>query len=147
MRATELESHAGSRTFAVVFDAGEEVAKGLLAFARERALAAASFTAIGALRSVTLGYWDPDGKEYKRLPIPEQVEVLSLSGNIALGPKGEPQVHAHVVVGKSDGTAHGGHLLEGHVRPTLEVVLSELPRHLQRTVDPKTGLALLDLDA
>jgi uncharacterized protein len=65
---------------------------------------------------------------------------------VALGPDGAPRIHAHLVVGRSDGTAYGGHLLEGHVRPTLEVVLDESPTALQRRTDPETGLALLSLD-
>jgi predicted DNA-binding protein with PD1-like motif len=52
-------------------------------------------------------------------------------------------LHAHVVVGKADGTAHGGHLLAAVVRPTLEVILVESPRHLQRRHDAETGLALI----
>ena len=75
----------------------------------------------------------------------EQVEVLSLVGDIALKDNGEPEVHAHVVVGKADGTAHGGHLLEAHVRPTLEVIVVESPIHLQRKFDPETKLALIRL--
>jgi len=72
------------------------------------------------------------------------VEVVSLIGDVALD-KDEPKVHAHVVVGKSDGTAYGGHLLEAYVRPTLEVVLVESPVHLRRRVDQDAGLALIDL--
>jgi len=49
------------------------------------------------------------------------------------------------VVGKPDGAAHGGHLLEAHVRPTLELILTESPRHLQKRHDPESGLALIDL--
>jgi predicted DNA-binding protein with PD1-like motif len=91
-----------------------------------------------------LGYFNWEKRDYERIPLKEQVEVLSLIGDIAL--KGdEPNVHAHVVVGRSDGTAHGGHLLEGHVRPTLEVILIESPKHLQRKFDEETGLALINL--
>jgi uncharacterized protein len=53
-------------------------------------------------------------------------------------------VHAHVVLGRSDGTALGGHLLEVHVWPTLEVVLDESPAHLRKRSDPETGPALID---
>ena len=93
-------------------------------------------------RDVVLGYFNWQKKDYKKIPIHEQVEVLSLLGDIAQGDDG-PKIHAHVVVGKSDGTAHGGHLLEAHVRPTLEVVLVESPRHLQRQYDPESRLALI----
>jgi predicted DNA-binding protein with PD1-like motif len=147
MRAKQLESRDGRRTFAIVFGAGEEVGRGLFAFAQEHGVGGAYFTAIGALREVTLGYWRWETKDYERIVLREQVEVLSLAGNVALAADGAPKVHAHVVVGKADGTAHGGHLLEGHVRPTLEVMLVESPHHLRRTHDPATGLALIDVDA
>ena len=147
MRWAELDHEQGRRTFVVVFDPGEELAAGLLVFAREHALTGASFTGIGALERVTLGFWNPETLEYEPIPVREQVEVLALTGNVAIDPDREPKVHAHIVVGRSDGTAGGGHLLEGYVRPTLEVILVESPRRLRRTVDPRTGLALLDLDA
>ena len=147
MQAKELESSDGRRTFVLAFGIGDEVSDGLLAFAREHRIRAAHFTAIGALSDVTLGYWKWESKEYTRILVHEQVEVLSLVGNVALGPNGEPKVHAHLVVGKADGTAHGGHLLEGHVRPTLEVVLVEAPTELRRSIDAETGLPLIDLRA
>ena len=78
------------------------------------------------------------------LAVPEQVEVLSLIGDVAVK-DGEPQVHAHVVAGKSNGAAVGGHLMAAHVRPTLEVMLTESPEHLRRKFDAESGLALIDL--
>lgn len=146
MRVKELEDQGGRRTHALVFAAGEDILEPLLDFARRHDLQSAYFTGIGALQDVTLGYWEPEHLDYHRIPIAEQVEVLSLAGNIALGPDGDRKVHAHIVVGKCDGTAHGGHLLAGHVRPTLELILVESPRHLRRTIDPATRLPLLDPD-
>src|SRR5262245_49914800 len=101
--------------------------KGLVAFAREQRLSAAHFTAIGAFQSATLGYFDWEKKDYRRINVPEQVEVVSLMGDIAEGEKGGPKVHAHAVLGKADGAAVAGHLLDGRVRPTLEVILVESP--------------------
>lgn len=144
MKAKLLHEQQGQKTFAVVFDKGDEVVAGLLAFAKEQSLAASHFTAIGAFSDVTLGYFDWERKDYQKLPVREQVEVLSLIGDIALN-EGEPKVHAHVVVGKVDGTAHGGHLMEAHVRPTLEVIIVESPEHLWRKTDEETGLALISL--
>jgi predicted DNA-binding protein with PD1-like motif len=142
----KLIQEQGEKTFAVIFQTGDEVAGGLLDFARREKLAGSHFTAIGAFSDVVLGYFDWQTKEYRKIPIREQVEVLSLIGDVALD-KGEPKIHAHVVVGTADGTARGGHLLEAHVRPTLEVILTESPRHLRRTHDPESGIALIDLDA
>jgi predicted DNA-binding protein with PD1-like motif len=141
---TKLINDAPQRTFAVVFDKGDEVLENLLAFAKAQDLSAAEFTGLGALSDVVLGYFDWQKKDYRRIRLDEQVEVLALTGNVALK-DGEPKLHPHIVVGKSDGSAHGGHLIEGHVRPTLEVIVTESPAHLQRRSDPETGLALLRL--
>jgi uncharacterized protein len=145
MKSKRLSHSGGTQTFVLVFDSGDDATKGLLEFATANAIDAASFTGIGAFESVTLGYFDVQKHEYTRIEIAEQVEVVSLVGNIARGDNG-PKLHAHVVVSKSDGTAHGGHLMEGRVRPTLEIVLVETPAHLKRRSDAATGLLLIDLD-
>jgi predicted DNA-binding protein with PD1-like motif len=135
----------GARTIALVFEAGEEPMRGLLDFAKRERLTSGHFTAIGAFADVTLGYFDWSQKDYVRVAIGEQVEVLSLVGDVALE-GAMPKVHAHVVVGKRDGTAHGGHLLEARVRPTLEVILIQPPGHLRRRFDPRSKLALIDVE-
>jgi predicted DNA-binding protein with PD1-like motif len=140
----KLVDEAKQKTFALIFDKRDEFIDALTSFAKENELGGSHFTAIGAFRDVMLGYFDRETKKYKEIPIVEQVEVLSLVGDIALKDN-IPQVHAHVVLGKADGTAHGGHILEAHVWPTLEVVLTESPRHLHRKIDAETGLALIDL--
>ena len=145
MRFKKLD-YDGKISFALIFEKGDEFVGELTSFAKSNRLSGSHFTALGAFRDVTLGYFDRQKKDYKKIPIEDQVEVLSLVGDIAL--KDElPKVHAHVVVGKSDGSAHGGHILEAHVWPTLEVILTESPRHLRRKIDEETGLALIDLGA
>ena len=132
------------RTIAAVFDPAEEVAAGLLQIAVEQNLTAARLTGIGALSRVVLGYFDLEKREYRHIEIDEQVEVLSLIGNFALH-GAQKKVHAHIVVGKSDGTAHGGHLLKGWVQPTLEVLIVESPGFLARQIDEASGLPLITI--
>lgn len=146
MQAKQLHEENGQKTFALVFDTGDEFMAELTAFAGENGLDAASFTALGAFSRATLGYFDMGKTEYEKIPVEEQVEVISLVGTIAPTENGQPQVHAHVVVGFRDGMTRGGHLLEASVRPTLEVVLLESPAHLQRKTDKDTGLPLLDVE-
>jgi predicted DNA-binding protein with PD1-like motif len=141
----KLLNESGEKTYALIFDRGDEVSTTLLAFAKENKLTAAHFTAIGGFSDLTLGYFDRKRKDYKKIPLSEQVEVLSLVGDIALKEDGTPQVHAHVVVGDSNGMAHGGHILEAHVWPTLELMLEETPAHLRRRYDSETGLTLIDV--
>ena len=132
-------------TYAVVLATGDETIGALQQFVRERKIDTAALTAIGAFERAVVGYFDWQLKDYRRIPVEEQVEVLSLIGDIAEA-KGEPALHIHAVLGRSDGTVVGGHLLEGHVRPTLEVILTEPPAHLRKKKDPETGLALIAID-
>jgi predicted DNA-binding protein with PD1-like motif len=141
---SKLISAGRERTWAVVFETGDEVIAGLMEFASKNQLGASHFTAIGALADAMLGYFNLEKKDYKRIPINEQVEVLSLIGDVALQ-NGKPKIHAHVVLGKSDGSACGGHLLRATVRPTLEVIVTDSPAHLQRKMHADVGLALIEL--
>jgi predicted DNA-binding protein with PD1-like motif len=141
---SKLLDATGQKTFALVFDKGDEVVAELTAFAKAEHVGAAHFTAIGAFSEVTLGYFERDRKAYKRMALAEQVEVLSLLGDIALDPTGVAKAHAHVVVGLSDGQTRGGHLLAARVWPTLEVILVESPAFLRKRHDPDSGLALID---
>jgi uncharacterized protein len=142
---SKLLREDGGSTFVLVFAKGDEAMAGLHSFARGHGITAARFTAIGAFSDAKLGYFDRERKEYAEIHVREQVEVLSLLGDVAVE-NGEARVHAHVVLGRSDGSALGGHLLEAHVWPTLEVVLDESPAHLRKRSDPETGLALIDPD-
>lgn len=128
MKIRQLDDTDGRRTFVLVCDRGDDPVEALTAAAKRFDLRAASLTGIGAFAAVTLGFFDHARRDYRRRVIREQVEVLSLIGNVALD-RGEPRVHAHVVVGRSDGAALGGHLLGGAVDPTLEITLVEAPGH------------------
>ena len=131
------------QTYVLVFETGDEIANALKQFANEQELTGSSFKAIGALSDVKLGWFNWETKKYETAAeIKEQVEVLSLIGDITLH-DGKPEVHAHIVVGKKDGTAHGGHLQQAHVRPTLELVLTESSETLRKKYDPESGLALI----
>lgn len=132
-------------TYAIVLAKGDEAMSVLGRIVREQKIEAASITAIGAFERAVLGYFDWETKEYKRNPVEEQIEVLSLLGDVAVSDEG-PTLHLHAVLGKRDGSTVGGHLLEGHVRPTLELTLIEPPAHLRKRKDPESGLALIDLE-
>ena len=138
-----LHEFDGQRTFAIVLDAGDEVIETLQAFADRQEITAAQFTAIGALSDVELMYFDWEKKDYLRIPVREQVEVASLIGDVAVAPSGGSALHIHLVIGKRDGSAMAGHLGKAHVRPTLEVILTESPAHLRKVKDARIGLALI----
>jgi predicted DNA-binding protein with PD1-like motif len=132
-------------TYVVVCDPGDEAVASLSQFARAERLEAAQITAVGAFERATVGWFDPAAKEYRRIPVDQQCELLSLIGDVAEGEDG-PILHMHVVLGLSDGTTRGGHFLEGWVRPTLEAVVTETPAQLRKVLRPDIGIALIDLD-
>jgi uncharacterized protein len=142
---SKLLNKDGERTYAVVFETGENPIAGLTRFAQQQRLKAAAFTAIGAFSAATLGYFNWQSKDYDRIAVEEQTEVLALAGDIAVE-NGSNKVHAHVVLGRHDGAACGGHLLGARVRPTLEVIVTESPGHLKRVHDAESGLSLIRLD-
>jgi hypothetical protein len=137
------QSDDGQRTYAVVLASGEEVMERLNGFVAAERIGAAQLTAIGAFSDAVLMYFDWDKKTYSRIPVREQVEVASLLGDVAAGPDGRPSLHIHLVVGRRDGGAMAGHLGEAHVRPTLEVIVTENPAHLRKVKDEESGLPLI----
>ena len=145
MKGRLVHEDAGQRTFVLVFESGDEVMSSLLDFSRREGLAAAQITGIGAFREATLRYFDWDRKRYADIPVAEQVEVASLIGDIGVDDKAGPALHIHVVLGRRDGGAIAGHLKDAHVRPTLELTVTESPAHLCRRKDPETGLNLIRL--
>ena len=131
------------RTFAFVFEPGEDPVALLTQVANEYQLASCQVTAVGGFSEATLGYFDRKRRDYVRIAVAEQVEVLSLLGDVAHDDT-RRVVHLHCIVGLRDGTTRGGHLLEARVWPTLEVIVSEWPTFLRKRFDPEVGLPVID---
>jgi uncharacterized protein len=147
MKSKLVAEGAGERTYVLVLDPGDEAFAAISKFAEQQQLSAASVTALGAFSKATVGWFDMDAKTYRKIPLDRQCEVLSAIGDVAIDDKGTPNLHMHVVLGLSDGTTRGGHLINGFVQPTPEVTLIETPAHLRRKKRPELGLALIDLAA
>ena len=143
MQVQLLNPGEPTKQYAVIFYQGDEAFSGLLEFAEKYQVTTAHFTAIGALNGATLGWFDPKRKIYKKIPIVGQHEVIGMSGDIALY-QGKPVVHTHMLVGTSDGTIRGGHVLDAYVSPTLEVMVTVDPVTMQKRLDPVTDLTLID---
>jgi uncharacterized protein len=139
----ELLNDGDVKTHLLVFHTGQEIMKGLVAFAKQHHFVAGSLTGIGALSGAVIGYFDPETKSYLRNRESEQCELLSLTGDLALY-RDEPFFHVHVALGLRDGAARGGHLFEAIVQPTAEIILTTYARPMRRTTDSETGLALLN---
>jgi len=138
-----LTTGKGPTEYAVIFRNGDDPYAGLTQFAAQYQIQSAHLTAIGAFRDVHLGFYDPQKKMYRLIPIDTQVEVVSLVGDIAQL-DGKPAVHMHCVVSMPDGRALGGHFLSAHVEPLLEVFVTADPVALHKKHDEATGLSLMD---
>src|SRR6202045_5300110 len=140
----QLLNHGGpTKQYAVIFYQGDEAFSGLLEFAEKYQVTSAHFTAIGAVNGATLGWFDPQRKMYKKIPINGQHEVIGMSADIALY-QGKPVVHTHMIVGAPDGTTRAGHVLDAYVSPTLEVMVTVDPIAMKKRLDPETDLTLID---
>jgi predicted DNA-binding protein with PD1-like motif len=147
MKSRRIAAGDAAQVHVVILDTGEEAFAALTEFALESEIPAASLTAIGAFERATVGWFDIASRSYSKIEVDEQCEVLSAIGDIAAGDDGKPSLHVHVVLGLSDGSTRGGHLLAGTVRPTLEVILTEVPEGLRRKKRADLGIALIDLAA
>jgi uncharacterized protein len=147
MKNQKIAGAGDTKIHVVVLDTGEEAFAALTRYATEANITAASLTAIGAFEKAIVGWFDFETKTYKKIEVNQQCEVLSAIGDVAAGDDGKASLHVHIVLGLSDGSTRGGHLLTGTVRPTLEVVVTETPLHLRRKKRADLGIALIDLDA
>ncbi len=130
--------------FVIRFEDGEVFPNQLLSFLEAQSIRGGSLSGLGAVSNAIVAFFDTEAREYRDIELDEQLEVLALVGNVAIY-QGAPLVHAHVTLGRRDGTALGGHLRRATVRPTLEIFLHVVSRPLQRTLDPRYGLSALDL--
>ena len=135
----------GNKELMVRLKHDADLVQSLAELARSKGIEAGSFTAIGALKSARLGYYDQKSHEYREIGIDSACELASCTGNISLK-DGEPFAHIHVVLADEAGNTKAGHLLEGIVF-AAEVHLRQLkgPK-LERKHDEATGLSLWEME-
>ena len=143
MKYTEIAKREVT-TYALIFEVGDDVIAETIRFAKEQNVTAASLSGIGGFSQATLGYFVRDRKEYEPIAIEQQVELLSLIGNVALRGE-EPFLHAHAVVAHRGGSVSGGHLLAARVFPTLELFVDVYEYALRKTDRPEIGIATISL--
>jgi len=131
------------KNYAIILAKEDEAMSGLTDFAKQYQIKSARFTAIGAFSNATVAWFDESRKQFKLVPINQQMELVSMIGDVALS-NNKPVVHTHVALASSDGTVRGGHQIEAHVFPTLELFLTAYPTALEKKLDEPTGLMLID---
>jgi len=139
-----LFSRFGPTRFVIRLEKGDDILPSLRRFAVENRIGAGVFEGIGSLNTVKLGHYDFHTKNYKFEVFSEDLEILSLSGNIATMNKA-PLPHAHVTLGKNDFSVIGGHLDEGSFANMVEIGFSSISGKLVKSRDDEVGLNLLQL--
>jgi hypothetical protein len=134
-----------SKTYAIIFAAGDEVMSGLTEFAQNYHVTSAHFTAIGDVQTAKVGWYDMSRKMFKVINISSPSEITSLIGDIAVY-NGKPVVHAHINVADSTGMVHGGHLFEAFIAPTLEVMMTVEPETLYKKLNQEFDVSVIDPD-
>lgn len=140
-----LSKNGSVKTYILIFTKGDEVLSGLTEFAQQHKVTSAHFTAIGDATDARVGWYEQSRKMFKVIPISQPAEITSLIGDIAMY-NGKPVVHAHINLATSDGIVHGGHLLEAHIFPTLEVVVTVVPNTMYKKLYPEAGATVIDAD-
>lgn len=143
MQAKLVKDTPGEQVYSIIFYKDDEVMSGLTDFAIAHKVSDAHFTAIGAVSGATLAWLDIQKKMYRRIPVTQQVEVLSLIGDIAVF-DGVPVVHMHAVLCKPDGSTVGGHVFELISNPTVEVFMTVNTTPLEKKADDASGMKLID---
>ena len=143
MKVKLLSENSGEKSYALILAPGDEVLGALTEFAQKYNVSAAHFTAIGGVDRAKIGVFNLDRKAYRVQPVTVMSEVVSFLGDIALY-NGKPVVHGHILVAGPTGALCGGHLLQGYVYPTFELMVTVEPNALLRSPEPDLGITVID---
>jgi uncharacterized protein len=137
-----MQTYFQGKTFLKRLGHGDDLLAAIRAAFVEARISMGVFEALGAVRQARIAFYDQKTHEYCPIDLNEQAEILSCIGNVSLL-AGEPFVHAHITLSLADGSAKGGHLMEGTTIFACELFGRELVgKRLERAYDATTGLKL-----
>lgn len=143
MKYRLLNTNGGVKTYVITLFRGDDILSGMTEFAEKEGIKFAQFNAVGAISSGRLGSYDRDRQMYHIYTVKQQAEIVSFVGNIATY-NDKPVVHVHMSVSQSDFTVRGGHLFNGIVWPTLEIMVTAFPEGVYKAKEDDTGFVLTD---
>lgn len=130
--------------FIIILETGDEIVSSLQTFARESEVQGGFFFGLGAAKNCTLGYYDISAGKYLKKNLPEAREIVSLLGDISLV-NNAPFAHCHVQLGDAEMNVKGGHLFEGYISATCEIILFPSERSLERRKIPGKEFKMIKL--
>lgn len=123
---------------------GDEIMSNLASVAEKEKINAAEVTGIGAVDKVTLAFYKLATKDYEYIDLEEEFEVLSMLGNLTRN-QGKFHPHIHIILGREDLSAIGGHLVEAFTSVTMEIVINVINGRIDRQPVEEVQLDLMDL--
>ena len=133
-----------ANTYVIRLEKGDEIIDSLKTLVEKEEIRGGFFYGLGAVKNVSLGYFDVGKKEYKEKSFEQDFELTSMVGDVAFS--GEKIiVHAHVTLAGEDFKVVAGHLNKATATATTEIVFNPVEGKLSKKIDPITGLNLMDL--
>jgi len=129
------------RLLLVRLDHGADLVDQISKLAVDEGIHTGTFSVLGALTQAEIAFYDQESHEYSKLPVEENTELVSCTGNVSIR-EGKPFVHVHVVLADSDGKTIGGHLLRGKIFAAELFFIELMGEPMAREIDQTTGLYL-----
>lgn len=140
----KMKSRKINNTYFLRLERGEKIIESLRKFCAENNISAGYFSGIGALDEAELAHYIVKNKKYTYESFRQPLEIINMTGNVTIMNK-EIYLHCHITLSDVNMDAIGGHLKEGIVSATCEIVLVKLDAAVERKYDEVTGLNLIDL--
>ncbi|QQS43603.1 DNA-binding protein [Candidatus Roizmanbacteria bacterium] len=131
-----------SNSYILRFDRGEEFISAIQDFCTKNNIKSGYFHGIGACHKLELSWYNLQTKKYETKVIEENLEITSLTGNIALI-DGSVFAHTHGVFGGRQLQAIAGHVKSMEISATCEIKLDIFEGTIERIFDEATGLKLM----
>lgn len=128
----------------MVLDRGDEVLESITRFATETGIRAAGFSGLGTVAGLMMGYYDLATRSYSRQTWHEELQIASLTANLA-EVDGGPFPHVHGVFARPDFSTIGGHVFEATVSVAVEMTVWTAPDPIRRVAVDFCDLKLLQL--
>lgn len=128
-----------SNTYIVSINDKSSILEALTDFVKAQKIKAGEITGVGAVNQATLRFFNPETKKYVDKTFNEQLEITNMSGNLSEA-LGQPLLHLHITLGKSDYTALAGHLLDAKVRGACEIFINAIDSKIIKEKNEEIGL-------
>jgi len=131
-------------TYFIRLERGEKIIETLKYFCSKNKIKCGYFYGIGALDEAELAHYTVESKKYASKTFKQPLEIVNMNGNVTTMNK-DIYLHCHITLSDEEMKGIAGHLKEGKISPTCEIILIKLNTNINRKYDNLIGLNLLEL--